>query len=185
MSRRGYRNLMFFCLIIQLILASVIFSRAQGLETEISAAEGNLVSVQQERDNIARLSAALTELDQLTINETNLTQLDILKYLELAQTDIKVIMKGAEEKQFGTGSLKVRTIELEGAMPYPAAMNFIDRFHNNRKLIIRSVVMKVDEKDRQNIGFTVEGTLYGLNKASAGVAPVSSTQPPATEKAAP
>jgi hypothetical protein len=183
MSRRGYRNAMFFCLIIQLILAGVIFSRTQGLEIEISAAETNLISVQQERDNMARLSAALTELDQLTINETNLTQLDILKYLDLAQTDMKVSMKSVEEKQFGSGSLKVRTIELEGAMPYPAAMNFIDRFHNNRKLIIRSIVMKVDDKERQNISFSVEGTLYGLNKVTLGVAPVSSSMPTSPEKA--
>lgn len=181
MSRRGYRNVMLLCLIIQLIFASLIFSRAQDVELEISAAEAALISAKQEQENIARLSAALAELDRLTINENNLTQLDILKYLELAQADVKVSMRGAEEKQFGNGSLKIRTIGLEGAMPYPSAMNFIDRFHNNRKLIIRSVSMKVDEKDRQNIGFTVEGTLYGLKKTSAGLAPVSSSQALSTE----
>jgi hypothetical protein len=62
-------------------------------------------------------------------------------------------------------------------------MNFIDRFHNNRKLIIRSVVMKVDDKERQNISFSVEGTLYGLNKVTLGVAPVSSSMPTSPEKA--
>jgi hypothetical protein len=184
MSRRGYRNLMFFCLIFQLTLAGIIFSKAQDLETEISNAENNLVAVQQERDNMARLSAALAELDQLTINETDLTQLDILKYLDLAQTNITVTMKGAEEQQLGGGSLKVRTIGLDGTMPYPAAMNFIDRFHNNRKLIIRSITMKVDDKDRQNIAFSVEGTLYGLTKATVGVAPVSSSVPTPAENAA-
>jgi hypothetical protein len=43
--------------------------------------------------------------------------------------------------------------------------------------------MKVDDKERQNISFSVEGTLYGLNKVTLGVAPVSSSMPTSPEKA--
>ena len=77
MTRRGYRNVMLLVLVVQLVLAAWIFGSAQTLETRILAQQGLLTQLEQERANTARLSAATAELDQLTINETNLTFVDV------------------------------------------------------------------------------------------------------------
>jgi hypothetical protein len=172
MTRRGYRNVMLLVLVVQLVLAAWIFGSAQTLETRILAQQGLLTQLEQERANTARLSAATAELDQLTINETNLTFVDVLRHLDLADSKFTVSINAVEDRAIGGGVLKVRTLTINGTQPYPAAMNFMDNLHNSRKLVIREFRLQQAQVEAQSttnnptglVDFTLVGVMYGLAK---------------------
>ena len=87
MNRTAFRNSM---ILLSLLLAGLsLFFYYQGKATQekIVAQNYTIISLQQELENVARLSASLTELDQMTMDEKTATQLNLLRHLNIEQSN--------------------------------------------------------------------------------------------------
>lgn len=170
MNRSSYRNFMIITLVVLLAISTFIFFRGQKAEQDILDSQNQLTKLKQELENAARLSAALTELDQLTINEQTATQLDILRHLGLEQTDINFTVESREVRAVGDTNLYVRTVRVEGVLPYPAALYLADRLHNTKKIVMSQLQFEQSFDKKEKIRMRLVGKVYGLDKHPA-VAP--------------
>lgn len=171
MKRSAYRNLMLTALFMMMAISTFIFTRGQNAEQEILNEKNQLTKLKQELENAARLSAALTELDQLTINEQTATQLDILRHLGLEQTDITFNVESREVRAVGDTNLYVRTVRVEGSLPYPSALYLADRLHNTKKIVMTSLQIEQAQSRQATkkdlVRLRLLGKVYGLDKKPA------------------
>lgn len=168
MTRTGYRNLMFSLVVLFAGLAVFLFMRCQTFEEEIVNRQNELTRLGQELENAYRLNIALTELDQLTINEQTATQLDILRHLGLEQSDLRFTAESRDVQTIGNTSLYVHAVRLEGDIAYPAALNLFDRLQNTKKILINKIEISrpgTDNGDNQ-VSIVLGGRIYGLDKAT-------------------
>lgn len=170
MRRSAYRNIMLTILSVLLGLSAFIFTRGQNAEQDILNNQNQLTKLKQELENAARLSAALTELDQLTINEQTATQLDILRHLGLEQTDISFSIESREVRAVGQTNLYVRTVRVEGPLSYPAALYLADQLHNTKKIVMTELQLEPVAGKRDKVRLRLVGKVYGLDKNTLGPA---------------
>lgn len=167
MNRSGYRNVMLGALAFLLVLSGFIFTRGQKAEQDIIDKQNHLTKLKQELENAARLSAALTELDALTINEQTATQLDILRHLGLEQTDITFNVESREVRAVGDSTLYVRSVRVEGPLPYASALYLADRLHNTKKIVITQLQLEQASGKKERVRMRLIGKVYGLDKKAA------------------
>lgn len=169
MKRSSFRNVMLVVLLALIGGAVFLFFRCQGLEDQIIARQGNLIRLKQELENASRLNIALTELDQLTINEQTATQLDILRHLGLQQSKLDFAIQSRDVRNIGGTSLYVYGVQVSGPIAYPAALTLCDRLQSTNKIHIESIQLQPDGQRRKNmVNFTLTGNIYGLVKNEAG-----------------
>lgn len=164
MTRTGYRNIMLLGLAGLVGISTFVFLQGQKEQEKITEAQNQLTKLRQELENAARLSAALTELDQLTINEKTATQLDILRHLGLEQTDINFMLESREVRTVGDTNLYVRTARLEGQLPYAAALYLADRLHNTKKIVLTQMQIDPLFDGPNKVRLQLAGKIYGLDK---------------------
>lgn len=168
MTRTAYRNLMLALLVLFAGLAVFLFMKCQTFEEQIVDRQNDLTRLGQELENANRLNIALTELDQLTINEKTATQLDILRHLGLEQSDLKFTAEARDVQAIGNTSLYVHTVRLEGDLAYPAALNLFDRLQNTKKILINNIEINranVNTSGDNMVSIVLSGRIYGLDKA--------------------
>ncbi|MBI1308534.1 MAG: hypothetical protein GC129_01570 [Proteobacteria bacterium] len=168
MTRSSYRNIMLVTLAALMALSAFIFFSGQSIEEEILTRQNQLTRLNQELDNAARLSAALTELDQLTIDEQTATQLDILRHLGLEQTDINFTVDSREVRTVGENNLYVRNVSIEGDLDYSTALYLADRLHNTKKIVINLIQLTPSYGQKNKVHMRLTGKIYGLDKKSPG-----------------
>lgn len=168
MTRSSYRNMMLLTMVGLVGVATFVFFQGQKEGERIIEAQNRLTKLKQELENAARLSAALTELDQLTINEKTATQLDILRHLGLEQTDINFTLESREIRTVGDTNLYVRTARLDGELPYPAALYLADRLHNTKKIVLTQLQLDPVFDAANKVHLQLVGKIYGLDKQTEG-----------------
>jgi len=168
MTRSGFRTVMFLLLFVLLGLSGLIFYWCQKLEADIVSRQNNLTRLKQELENARSLNTALTELDQLTINEKTATQLDILRHLGLEQTDLEFRVESREMRSVGITNLYVHSVRLAGALAYPAALRLADSLQATKKIMITDITLRPVTTDTgDKIQLTLTGRIYGLDKRAA------------------
>ncbi|NBX85808.1 MAG: hypothetical protein EBQ80_00960 [Proteobacteria bacterium] len=155
---------MIVTLVFLLAITVFVFYRGQHESTEIINRQNELVRLKQELENAARLSAALIQLDQLTINEQTATQLDILRHLGLEQSDINFTIESREIRTVGSANLYVRTVRIESALPYPASLYLLDKLNNTKKIVINQLDMNPTQEVGDKVRMELRGKVYGLDK---------------------
>lgn len=119
----------------------------------------------RELENAERLSAAVKELDEMTIDERTATRLEILRHLGLEQNNYRVEIASRQAQQVGSNALYLRNLKVTAALPYPAGMGLVDRLHNTRKMVLSSVTLEPDTETPGYVRFIIEGPIYGLEKS--------------------
>lgn len=166
MTRTGYRNLMLALVVLLAGMAIFLFMKCQSFEEDIVSRQNDLTRLGQELENARNLNIALTNLDQLTINEQTATQLDILRHLGLEQSDLKFSAEGRDVQTIGATSLYVHTVRLMGDMAYPAALYLFDRLQNTHKILITNIQLNRSGQGGENmVSINLAGRIYGLDKA--------------------
>ena len=146
-------------------LAAVCANSANGTRTRIDQAVLDLDAAMRELENAQRLSASLAELDAQTIDETMATRLEILRHLGLEQTTYAVDINSRQEQQVGANTLYLRNVTINLDMPYPSVLSFVDKFHNNGRLVLGSLSLTPSTEEGNNlVHLTMSGTLYGIDK---------------------
>lgn len=163
-TRRSFRNMSLLLIALLLSLMLLIFNWAQGEGEGITNKTYQLNDLSSELENAARRSAALNELDQLTINEKTATRLDILRHLGLEQTDYNFVVNARTERSVADARLYTRLVQLDAQVPYAAALELVDRLHDTRKIVITRIQLERSAEPGDRVMMRLEGTIYGLDK---------------------
>tara|TARA_R110000868_G_scaffold218576_1_gene469020 strand:+ start:166247 stop:166744 length:498 start_codon:yes stop_codon:yes gene_type:complete len=165
MTRSKFRKLWLFSL--SIMLAATMYSYGEYEDTSILI-ERQLRQVERlkiERRSGGQLTSALADLDSRTINTKMSTRLDILRYLGLEESHLKIDIDGAFDKKVGKTNMVTREIKVRGQMPYSEALNQLDYFYNTKKVSINSVSVKPSNNAYgDTVDFVMGGTIYGLKK---------------------
>ncbi|MDD9912130.1 MAG: hypothetical protein OXQ96_03665 [Alphaproteobacteria bacterium] len=168
MGRTSFRNLWLCVVVILLGTAWFLFQKAEKVWASISQTEAMIIQLRREKNNVENLSASLTELDSLTVDERNTTRLDLLRHLNLETKDYKFSLVSRQEEQLGGIKLFVRKFELATELPYAKALQLADTLHANKKVVLHSYVMFPVGSSANMYGDLVsikmKGSLYGLEK---------------------
>ena len=164
MNRSTFRNLWLLTMVLAILAGLFMFNRAQDTETRITRAEMRLNLLRNELENAARLSAALAELDALTIDERTATRLNILRHLGLENTDYDFNVTAKQVRQLGDTSLIVRNIEMRGLLTYAQSLALLDHLYNTRKIILNRMQMSTTNDYGDAVEVRLSGLLYGLEK---------------------
>lgn len=163
-TRSSFRNMSLLLIGLLLSLMLLIFNWAGGEQDAIIAKTNQLNDLSNELENAARRSAALEELDKLTIDEKTATRLDILRHLGLEQTGYIFNVQARTERGVADAKLYTRLVQLEAEVSYSEALELVDRLHETRKIVINSIEVERNGTPGDHVTLRVEGTIYGLEK---------------------
>ena len=163
-TRKSFRNMALLLIALLLSLMMLIFNWAQGESENIVNKTYQLNDLSSELDNAARRSAALEELDKLTINEQTATRLDILRHLGLEQTDYSFVVNARTERSVADARLYARLVQMEAQLSYAGALELVDRLHDTRKIVITRIQLERPSNPGDMVRLRLEGTIYGLEK---------------------
>lgn len=163
-TRSTFRNITLLMTIGLLLAAVLVFRWASQAGQNIENRMFELANLQQELQNAARLSAALSDLDQLTIDEQTATRLNILRHLGLEQSTYNFSISSKQIRAVGDASLFLRDVVLTATLPYAGALALADRLHNTKKIVINSLQVRPSSLAGDNVELVLSGTIYGLEK---------------------
>lgn len=163
-TRGSFRNIWLLLLVALLGIALLVFNQGRGAKDEIGAKTSQLGDLTRELDNAARRSAALEELDKLTIDEKTATRLDILRHLGLEQTDYDFQVNARQNRIIGDSTLYLRSVHLEAQVSYAEAMGLVDRLYDTRKIVLNRITVNRSGLPGDKVTLSIDGTIYGLEK---------------------
>jgi hypothetical protein len=166
-TRSSFRNMSLLLIALLLSLMMLIFNWAQGEAESITQKTYQLTDLSNELENAARRSAALDELDKLTIDEKTATRLDILRHLGLEQTNYTFSVNARNDRTIADANLYTRMVQMEAQLPYGDALDLIDRLHETRKIVITRIQLERSTQTGDKVMLSLEGTIYGLEKQHA------------------
>lgn len=164
MTRTGNRRLWLIIIIGLIIAAYYVLGIAQDTQVDISSAESKKNQLQRDLRAGNLFSAALADLDNFTINESDATTLNILRHLGLEESTMDYRTMSKSIRPVGGTDLYVRRFNLQGEMTFADAMNQIDWLHNTNKVVINRIEVEPGEGYGDVVNFDLEGTLYGIRK---------------------
>lgn len=164
MTRSTFRNLWILVIAVLVSTSFYIYKKADIYQAKISRANSQLERLQRDLRAGNQLSAALAELDKVTINENVATHLDILRHLGLEKTELDFRTLAKTERKIGSTSLFVRTFSLQGNLPYMQALQQLDWLHNTKKVVLRNITLTPGSGYGDSVKLSVEGRLYGIDK---------------------
>lgn len=163
-TRRSFRNMSLLLIVLLLSLMLLVFNWSESENEDITQKTYQLNDLSSELENAARRSAALDELDKLTIDEKTATRLDILRHLGLEQTNYNFIVNSRQEKPVADAQLYMRTVQMEAMLPYAQALALVDRLHETRKIVMTRIQLQRSAEPGDMVVLRLEGTIYGLEK---------------------
>jgi hypothetical protein len=164
MTRSSARRLWLIIVLGLLAAAYFVYQKGQDLQTQIASTESRRIQLTNDLRKGNQFSAALTDLDNFTINEQNATTLDILRHLDLEESNMNYETRSRTVRPVAGVNLYTRRFALSGVMPYGEALNQTDWLHNTNKVVIDRVEIRPGEGYGDVVQLQIEGTLYGLDK---------------------
>ena len=169
MSRTTFRNLWILIVLVLLVASVIIFRQSQDYQKKIDRANSTHKKLTRELRSGAQLSAALANLNNLTIDENKATRLDILRHLGLEKKDLKFQISSKAEQTIGYTKLYIRQFRLSGDIPYRDVLEQIDSLHATNKVAIGIVTLEGGKEYGDVTKFEIRGKLYGLDKDKSKV----------------
>lgn len=166
MTRSSFRRL--WLITLACMLGAVWYAHGQ-YETSLKKVTLTQKSVDRltaERRSGSQLTASLADLDSRTIDENLTTRLELLRYLGLEESNLKVSFGNPNTRQFGKNGLTVRTVLISGVLPYEEALNQLDYFYNTKKVSIKMVNLAAVGVTNfsDTVNFSLTGEIYALSK---------------------
>jgi hypothetical protein len=163
-TRQGFTKLMLLITVLLLLAAVLVFRQTQAQGEELAMKQQGLAELQNELDNMAKLSTLLNQLDSLTIDEKTSTRLNLQRHLGLEQSGYKFDVLSKQNRQLDSVALYLRQIEIDTELPYAAALALADRLHNTKKIVLNRLTLSRSSAPGQMVQLKYAGTLYGLDK---------------------
>ena len=134
--------------------------------TKVGLMEKGVDKLVAERRSWSQMTAFLADLDSRTIDQKSSTRLDLLRYLGLEESRLKIEFGNPSTKRIGNAELTVRRLDIEGQMLYEDALNQLDYFYNTKKIAIKSVELRSIGAVNYDstIRFFLKGEIYAIHK---------------------
>lgn len=165
-TRSTTKNIWILAIVSLLAGTAMMYRKAEDYQVQIGRKEDERRKLTRELRAGNLHSAAIADLDNFTINEANATTLDILRHLDLEESDLEYRTITKTSRKIGGTTLYTRRFSITGKMAYQEALAQADWLHNTNKVVINSITIKPADKGEGNlVQLIVEGTLYGLDKS--------------------
>lgn len=165
-TRSTTKNIWILGIISLLAGTAMMYRKAEDLQIDIARKEDERRQLTRELRAGNLHSAAIADLDNFTINEANATTLDILRHLDLEESDLEYRTVSTTSRKIGNTTLYTRKFTIRGQMAYQEALAQADWLHNTNKVVIDRITIRPSKAATGNlVELVVEGTLYGLDKS--------------------
>lgn len=166
-TRSTTKNIWILAILSLLVGTFLMYRKAENLQVDVGRKEDDRRKLSRDLRAGNLHSAAIADLDNFTVNEANATTLDILRHLDLEESDLEYRTISKTSRKIGGTTLFIRKFTIRGQMTYQEALAQADWLHNTNKVVINKVnIRPADaESGRNLVELLVEGTLYGLDKS--------------------
>ncbi len=159
-----FRNIWLLFMVCMLASSLFLFKKGEKERTNLERANSRIIQLNRELRNMQSLSAALMELDNLTIDEKTATRLEILRHLDLEKSKYDFILNSSQDLPAGETKVSTRNFTIRTVLPYKEVMGLVDQLHANRKILLSDYSIRPSGEPGDKVLVTVDGRLYGLGK---------------------
>ena len=168
-SRSTTKNIWLLAMALSLGGAFFTYRQAEVLQAQTQSQEEQRrkLSLELRAGNLH--TAAMIDLDNFTINERDATTLNILRHLDLEESNLTYRTTTRTQRKIGGTNLYTRRFVLNGKMSYQEALAQADWLHDTNKVTINKISLKPAsgrEDSSNHVQLDIEGTLYGLDKTN-------------------
>lgn len=166
MNRKKYRQIWMILLLLLGGGSYFLFTEGQELNEKIGYAEGARAQLSRDLRSGNQLSADLRKLDSLTINEKDITALDVLRFINLEQQDLEINLGTPKQQRVGGTNLYERKITISGTRSYGEIMKYLDQFYNTQQLFLKSISLQKPRQrsDDGKLSMNLSVVIYGIEK---------------------
>lgn len=165
LSRTATKRFSFIIVLLLLVLASYIYSLGSDVRLDVGRREQASVKLREDIDMGNVFSAARADLDNLTLDENNSTQLAILRHLDLQESKLIYRTKSKTVKDINGTSITVRNFILTGETSYQEILSQLDWIQTSKKAVLNRAILKTGSEYGNSVYVEIEGLLYGLDKS--------------------
>lgn len=166
MTRTKFRR--FWLITLALMLGAAMYAHGEYEEKikKVSLMQKVVDRLTAERRSGSQITASLADLESRTVDQKFSTRLDLLRYLGLEESRLKITFGNPSTKRIGSAELTVRVLQVDGALSYEDTLNQLDYFYNTKKVAIKSLSLKAvgNENYDDTVNFSLKGEIYGLRK---------------------
>jgi hypothetical protein len=166
MTRTKFRRFWLITLALMLGAAMYAHDEYENTNKKVGLMQKSVDRLTAERRSGSQITASLADLDSRTVDQKFSTRLDLLRYLGLEESRLKIDFSSPSAKRIGKAELNVRKLQVDGTLPYEEALNQLDYFYNTKKVAIKTVNLNAIglENYDDTVKFSLTGEIYGLRK---------------------
>tara|TARA_Y100001960_G_scaffold302080_1_gene352755 strand:+ start:5908 stop:6423 length:516 start_codon:yes stop_codon:yes gene_type:complete len=165
LSRTAAKRFTLIIVLLLLVISSYVYSLGSDLRLDISRKKQAADRLRQDIDTGNVFSAARADLDNLTLDENNSTQLAILRHLDLQESKLIYRTKSKTVKNVNGTNMTVRRFVLTGETSYQEILSQLDWIQTSKKAVLTSAILKAGSSYGNSVYVEIEGLLYGLDKS--------------------
>lgn len=164
LSRTAASRFTLVIVLMLLLVSSYVYSLGNDVRLEIDRSKQTANRLRQDIDMGNVFSAARADLDNLTLDENNSTQLAILRHLDLQESKLSYRTKSKTVKNVNGTTLIIRTFILSGETSYQEILSQLDWLQTSKKAVLTKANLRSGIEYGNSVYVEIEGLLYGLEK---------------------
>lgn len=164
-SRTAAGRFTLVLVLLLLLVASYVYSLGNDVRLDIDRRKQTANRLRQDIDTGNVFSTARADLDNLTLDENNSTQLAILRHLDLQESKLTYRTKSKSVKSVNGTTLIVRRFTLTGETSYQEILSQLDWLQTSKKAVLTNASLKTGIEYGNSVFVEIEGLLYGLDKS--------------------
>lgn len=165
LSRTAASRFTLVIVLLLLLVTSYVYSLGNDVRLDIDRRKQTAKRLRQDIDRGNIFSAARADLDNLTLDENNSTQLAILRHLDLQESKLSYRTKSKSVKTVNGTNLIVRKFILSGETSYQEILSQLDWLQTSKKAVLTSATLRTGVEFGNSVFVEIEGLLYGLDKS--------------------
>ena len=148
-----------------LMITSYAYNTSEDLSADISRSVRKKDKLTRELRTGNQLTAALATLNGRTIDESDVTRLNLLRYLGIEEAKLEFLPQQPAEASIGRTKLFTREFIVKGVDTYASALEQLDFFYDTQRARIDTVTVTPSKKGYGDlVSYELRGIIYGLRK---------------------
>lgn len=165
LSRTASKRFALVIVLLLILVTSYVYSLGSDLRLDIGRRKQAADRLRQDIDTGNVFSAARADLDNLTLDENNSTQLAILRHLDLQESKLVYRTKSKTVKTVNGTTITIRRFILTGETTYQEILSQLDWIQTSKKAVLTNAILKSGVDYGNSVYVEIEGLLYGLDKS--------------------
>lgn len=165
MRRQTFRNVALLVFGLLLLASWLFWQRTSSVHQRIQRSEASIELLTRDLRASNRRAKMLEDLDQLTIDENSATRLDILRHLNLEQSELEFSLNSKSVQTINGTDLHIRNFTIHApSLSYGKTLETIDWLHSSGKVTLQQITIKPGDDYGDSVDVELKGVLYGLEK---------------------